>query len=433
MLGMLALLLPLHALCLHFYPKADLDPWLLSDYWPMSVFHFCAPKRWDWIWVFATLGLYLGLRKKLQQAGWAWQLLGAFGLVALSNLIHGWQFGLDFATAGSGDDGIEYFQDALAIKGPLWFLRHFHALQPALLVHAKTHPPGPVLLYWILERLLRTPTLISLGVAFLSLALNLSAWRRLMDLAGLPQKNKPSLTLLYTVLPSVMIYYLAVMDAVLAGVLAWALVAFLDEDSRGSSLWLIFWLCLASLLSFGFLFIAPVLAGLVLWRRKGFARLAWSGAGLLLTWLLLWKLSGFNYFRGFRTASFLENEEGFLLFCNPRGYLWYRLGAVLEIAIYLTPFLALQIPSGLRAARTQAPLASHLFWLGTASVLAMLLSGAMKIGEASRICMFLVPYLMLPIAARVSGPKVSDADRLRLTDWVFGMAFVMQVGGFYQW
>ena len=75
----------------------------------------------------------------------------------------------------------------------------------------------------------------------------------------------------------------------------------------------------------------------------------------------------------------------------PRGYFWYRLGVVLEIAVFLTPFLVMQMSGGTsQKLELSTPLAYQLFWLGTCSVAAMLLSGAMKIGEAARICL-LVP------------------------------------------
>jgi hypothetical protein len=65
-----------------------------------------------------------------------------------------------------------------------------------------------------------------------------------------------------------------------------------------------------------------------------------------VAWLLMKAWLGFDYARSFAVASALENEGGFLLFSNPRGYLWYRLGGALEIALYLTPFLLWQIGAG---------------------------------------------------------------------------------------
>jgi len=289
------------------------------------------------------------------------------------------------------------------------------------------------LMYFVLERILRQPVLISLAIAALSLGLTLTAWRRLLDLANVPVKAKPGLTFLYAALPGVSIYYLAVMDAVFAGVLLWALVTWLEEDKKTSLAFCAGWLFIASLLSFGFLFILPVLVGLAWWSRPGARRLAMAGVLLGLAWGVLLLLTGFNYVRSFVVASTLENPGGFLLMSNPRGYLWYRLGAGLEIAVYLTPFVVMLIPEALRKARASTPLAYQLFWLGTGGVAAMLLSGAMKIGEAARICLFLVPYLLLPVASLLAKSENGSHRQLRLTDWVFGMGLLMQLGGMYAW
>jgi hypothetical protein len=221
-----------------------------------------------------------------------------------------------------------------------------------------------------------------------------------------------------------------VMDAIFAGLVLAALAEFLGEDR--ASLWrCAFWAFAASALSFGVLFLGPVALGLVLWRRNGWARLAAVAALVVVAWGLVYLATGYDQWLAFRTGSQLENTGGFLLLANPRGYLWYRLGAVLEIGFYFTPFLCLLVPRGLRALGREQPEARVLFWLGLGTVAAMLLSGAMKIGEAARICLFLVPFLMLPIAAAW---KSLGAPRQRwLLGLVFAQSLLMQLFGFYQW
>jgi hypothetical protein len=337
---------------------------------------------------------------------------------------------LDYPTAGWGDGGIEYWQDAQAIRGPLWFLRHFTEVQPFLLTHAKTHPPGPVLLYWGLGALLGgRPWLVSLGIAASALALSLWAWARL--LRRLFGKVEGAWLLLLVLLPGVQVYYLAVMDAVFAGVLLAALADLSEEAGWLSLIRGSLWLFLASLLSFSALFLGPVLLGRVLWKRRGWGRLAWAGALLLLGLLALKLATGYDEWGAFNIASRLENPGGFLGLSDPRRYLWFRLGALLEISLYLTPMLLLQIPLGLRLSRQQAPEARMLFWLGVGTVAAMLLSGAMKVGEAARICLYLFPYLLLPVLAALDaqGPLAWR----RVSALVLAQSLLMQLFGFYQW
>jgi len=421
----------LHALCLHYFPKDQMDPWGLSDYWPLSVFKLRLPAWWAWGWALAAAGLYAAARPGLERRhDWAPHLAFAFALVVLSNLTKGFQWGLDYPTAGWGDGGIEYWQDAQAIRGPLWFLRHFTDVQPFLLTHAKTHPPGPVLLYWGLGALLGwQPWLVSLGIAALALGLSLWAWARLLQ--RLFGRVEGAWLLLLVLLPGVQIYDLAVMDAVFAGVLLAAL-ADLSEDAGAVSLLRgALWLGLASLLSFSALFLGPVLLGRVLWKRRGWGRLAAAGALLLLGLLALKLASGYDEWDAFKIASRLENPGGFLAFSDPRRYLWFRLGAGLEISIYLTPFLLLQVPQGLERLKSRAPEARVLFWLGLGTVAAMLLSGAMKVGEAARICLYLFPLLLLPVLAALEdqGP----AAWRRVSALVLAQSLLMQLFGFYQW
>jgi hypothetical protein len=72
-----------------------------------------------------------------------------------------------------------------------------------------------------------------------------------------------------------------------------------------------------------------------------------------------------------------------------------------------------------------------LFWLALGTVAAMLLSGAMKVGEAARICLYLFPYLLLPAVAALDGQGPSAWRRVPAL--VLGQSLLMQLFGFYQW
>jgi hypothetical protein len=127
----------------------------------------------------------------------------------------------------------------------------------------------------------------------------------------------------------------------------------------------------------------------------------------------------------------MENEEGFLLFVNWRRYIWYRIGCVAEIALFFTPFLWLLLGRGWGLLRRVSREAWLLSLLGLCSLAAILLSGAFKIGEAARICLFLLPYLLLPVVAAFR--ELDDAGRARTAYSVLGAGVVMQLFGFYQW
>lgn len=424
----LGAILALHYTCLYFFPKAELDVYDISDFYPLSVFNFRRTfLAWHWVgagllalacWVAAP---WLS-RPRAFLLVWAF----AFGLAFSSNLIHGWTFGIDYPTATWGDSGIEYYHDAVLVKSAAWFLGRFNQIQAALLEHARTHPPGPVLYYYFLAKALPSPAAISLASGAIATGLFLFYWRRLCwrffgrDLGE---------SVLGAVLPAMLIYSIAVIDAVLAGVFLACLAHFVADDRAKSAVLCGAWMALGLFFTFGALFLIPLILGAsVISRRLWRGLLAFLVAAALLASL---KLLGFDWWAAFRAAAKLENEQGFLLFAHPRRYLWYRLGAVAEIFFFFTPFLLALAWRGLPLLRMANPGVTRLAWLGPLILLAMLLAGMLKIGEAGRVCIFITPFLLLPVARAW---RVLEApSRVSALRAVMLWAVAMQLFGFYQW
>lgn len=426
----LAAVLILHSLCLAAYPREDLDPWNLSDFYPLSVFKFRTPLPYQVGLALLGFAAFVWLWPRLSRPrpALAVVFLAALSLSLLSNLLHGFRYGIDYPTATSGT-GIEYYDDAVLIQGALWFLERFNAIQFQLLEHARTHPPGPVLLYYALVHTVRHPALISIAIAALSLALALPYLRRL--LRSIFGEEPPGALLLYAALPGVLIYGIAVVDAFIASLFLATLVEFLDEQRPGARARAALFLAASLFFTFGALFLLPVLAGFELVRRRRLARSAVVIGGAALILAALVPLTGFDWLGAFSKASAIENEKGFLLFANPRGYLWYRLGAVAEILIFFTPFLLLLAVRGFRELRQASPDGFALAWIGPVTLALMLLSGAMKIGEAARICLFILPYLLLPALAAYR--DLDGKSQRNTACGVFAWGLVMQLMGFYQW
>lgn len=422
--------LALHFTCLWLWPKSGLDPWNLSDFYPLSVFRFRKPQLYQLAIAAGFVAAYaLAWPRLLRARGVAWPVLAGLGFAVSSNLLHGVRFGLDFPTATKGDGGIEYYHDALVIQGPLWLVQRYNAIQFELLEHARTHPPGPVLLYWLLYRLVHYPALISVAVSGLSLWLTLPYFRRLLRLIG--GEEPPGALALYTLLPGVLIYGLATVDAFIAPLFLAAVVAFVDDERRGGWLEASLFVWLSHFFTFGALFLWPVLFGFELLRRRRLTRamsvLGVTAAGFVL---LRWS-TGFDWWRSFWKAAAMENQEGFLLLAFPKKYLWYRLGCVAEIALFFTPFLGLLWWRGWRKLKASSHDGWVLAWLGPASLAAMLLAGALKIGEAARVCLFILPFLLLPVLA--IWRELEPRGRSRIACLVLAYGIAMQLGGFYQW
>jgi hypothetical protein len=429
--ALLVAVLALHFAALAHYPKEQLDPYRLSDFYPLSVFVFRAPKLYQLGVTLALGGCFAWAWPRLSRARvkLGWLVLAGLAFAVLSNLQHGVRFGLDFPTATSGGSGIEYYHDAIVIPGPLWLVRHYNAIQFELLEHARTHPPGPVLLYWLLWRALVHPVAISIAIAALGLGLTLPYLRRLLVLTL--GEEPPGALALFTVLPGTLIYGLATVDGPIAGLFLGTLVCFLDDRRRLSWLWASLFLFASLFFSFGALFLLPVLFGFELVRRRSLKRsvavLAVAAALLVLVKLGL----GFDWWRAFWKAAVMENAKGFLLIAEPKRYLWYRLGAVAEISLFFTPFVALLWWRGRSALKAASADGFALAWLGPLSLACMLLAGALKIGEAARVCLFIVPYLCLPAFA--AWQKLEQTGQARVAHAVLAFGCAMQLFGFYQW
>jgi len=379
----------------------------------------------------SVLLFVLGLRL-LPKAGYRLLVVGlfGFGLILATTLTHGWQFGLVRATAGTGNMPQDYYQDALRISSPVEFLREFDERQAELSIHSRTHPPGAVLAFFYLHRLLGDPAVITIAIA--GLATGLSVLFLGLILAGAYQPATVGRTLfLFLLIPAVQIYYAASLDALIAPLVVGACV-FLFAKSRA---WLVvsfFCLTLASFLSFGTMFVVPVVLAFEYWRsRRPWRSLLLIGlvAGF---YLALHAFFGFNYVRSFQVASALENPDGFRLFAQPGDYLMTRAEDVGEIVLFLGPFLLGLVLSGLMKTKARGEL-SVLSLLAIASFCAVLITGAYRTGETARAALFLYPFLVLPAAGELATLGDENARYGRLAALVFCQALLMQLAGDYWW
>ena len=63
----------------------------------------------------------------------------------------------------------------------------------------------------------------------------------------------------------------------------------------------------------------------------------------------------------------------------------------------------------------------------------LFLAGAFHTGETARACLFIMPFLMFPVAAHLDDCRSRPADRIVLLGLVFGQSLVMQTLGGYVW
>jgi hypothetical protein len=191
----------------------------------------------------------------------------------------------------------------------------------------------------------------------------------------------------------------------------------------------------ASFLTFGACFLVPVMVGFEVVCRRSIVRSAVIGASAAAIYLAMGRFGGFNYLAAFHTASALENPGGFLLWADPLSYVMTRLENVAEILLFFGPFLLVLAVRGWKAARAGDGYRDLcvLTALGTGTLLAMFATGAFRTGETARACLFIYPYLLLPVATWLDARRAEPGEAKQLAWLVFGQALLMQTIGGYFW
>jgi len=414
-------------------------------YWPIGVFE---PRAVGWAGLsivalccgVAWLGEVAARKRRYPLP----LILGpGLGLVIGTNLIHGVSAGLATPIAG-GQPAIQYYHDSLRITSAAAFLRDFTRLQPELLDHGRTHPPGAVLAIHWLRLLVERPEWISLLIAAASVMLSgFFLHRVLAECTGHTAAGYA--TLLFLLLPAVQIYYCASVDALIATAMLGSVYFSVRRRGGLSLAGAAGCLFAASFLTFAAVFVVPVLFAYEYVARRSGRRTACVVAATAAVYVGLYGLSGFNYWQSFRIAAALENPQGFRLLADPFSYFATRLECVLEIAVFFGPFLIWLVALRLRELPSISPPMAALFWSAIAGLSAMLLAGVFHTAETARAALFVYPFLVCAIAAGSNDGNgsqcvrvttrwpLSGEDRSRLAMLVFGQSVLMQAFGAYFW
>ncbi len=398
-------------------------------FWPLSIFKPRWPAAAECVALAAAAALcLLALRLQIWRRGRAAILLAGTLFVLVGTLGQGWEGGFARPVAGLyGGEALQYYHDAQALESPAQALQGFNALQPTLRDHSRSHPPGALLSYWLLERLLGAPALIGLALGLVCLALCgllLAAWLRRF----LPPDRAALGLWLFFLLPAVQIYFVASLDALIAGCFLGCLVCFDPARSWLRLLPALAFLLLSAWLTFAFVYLLPVLGWVELRTRRSLLRTALLGAAAALVLSALRPLLGFDYWQALLTATRLENPAGFRLLAEPLSYVATRIENVAEILLFLGPFAIALAWQGWRRGRGEWRewTRGSLLCLG-----ALFLTGAFKTGETARACLFLLPVLLLPLAA---APALAEARAARLLSLLLAaQALGMQASGDYFW
>lgn len=341
--------------------------------------------------------------------------------VALEVSVFGW----DALYGTFRDSPYEYLRDTARVAGdPLGFLRHYVDLAPTFALHSSTHPPGSVLLLWLIERVAGSGAVATSWTAILlSALLPLAAFwlgLRLGDLRlGLIAGA------ICVLMPGHMVYSVTSMDGVFNALNALAAVAFflaLESPARPRmailagallALALFFTYATTQLAFFGL-----GAAAMALWRRPSWPsaqQIVRQGAltvgVIVLAYAAIFLLTGFNVLQA-SSAATAENarvmgrwlygqRERPLLPPSMDYYLLFLSANITAYLWYLSPWgltaLGSELLASLRRGWRQADAFSALLVAAGVCLLGMWLSGLFN-REVERIWGFTYPLAAVLIA-----------------------------------
>lgn len=405
--------------------------------WPISQFMFRLPPKLGYpslvdltVAAVCLLGFVLALRLLGKYRHPAWLAAGLGLLLILgATLTHGIDRGLARPIAGTDLTKAEYLDDAAAIDDPLAFIRTFETIQPSLMGHSGTHPPGAVLFFYILGALLPDPVLMALAITGLSVGLAALVFHAMLA-SRFDDLTLGRTLFLFLLLPAIQIYFAASLDALIAPLVLGCCLSLLS-GSRWRLAASTACLLLVSTLTFTFVFVLPVLAAMQIKRSGGLRPLLVQIGALIAFWFLVDRFLGYNYLHSFAIAAAHENPTGFLLLASPGDYVMTRFEDVAEILLFLGPFAALMIARGIRRTGLSDDL-TRLSVVAMACMALVFLSGAYRTGETARGAMYVYPFLMLPVASEISQPHPSGRYNT-LATLVFAQSLLMQLVGNYFW
>ncbi len=365
--------------------------------------------------------IFVGLRERIEKLSAAKFLLALWAaFVILGVSVAGIREGLYGIYEPFTRTHWEYAGDLPLVNGVSDFLHNYTLLNPALSSHGSTHPPGYVLLLYILQKLFSIDLLglaILVGsIGGLTILPLYFLWRRFADEAEVRRGLQ-----LFIFLPSILIFSFTSMEAALMFAV-WLSIAVLYigwEKSAAAAFMGGVLAGVALMFNFLFLLLAPLylfLAYEVYAEGRArlaplFARVILSLVGFGMFFAALYWLTGYSIVDNFLVARGANREIVRSNFESIAFFFTYLFMNIFAFSYYLGVQNMIKLVYGIRDIFRARP---RIYAVGFALVAIFLAVGIFQ-GEVERIWLFMAPLFVLSLGRlfrQVSGRDFSAAQAL---------------------
>lgn len=378
-----------------------------------------------------VIGLMLYLKFFLMRKPLRLLLASGLLLIVGTNLLQGYQ-GL-FEPLVATDS---YWADSLKVSNLDSFLQFYETLQPTLALHSRSHPPGPIVLLYALRHVWDQPLFASLVLAVVGSGVVFLLYDYLRQ-KNIGQDTAYFVSALFLLLPTVQVYFLSSLDAIMP--LLFFSVFWAWQRARERRWWIATLGLFVLALSFNFaaIFLIPILL-YDDWRRHRHIHLSLRlFAASIVIGALIAALFQYNYWNSFFIGVHMESQGGFFLLRDPLSYSVTRIENVFEIVLFFTPWLVYLLFLSLKAfapwKRTQWRTDFTAAFAALLSLAGFFLAGGYYTGETARNANYIYPFLVIMVAFFLHKKPLKQLDQVALLILVFGQSVLMQLFGWYGW
>jgi hypothetical protein len=360
--------------------------------------------------------------------------------VVTTNAIQGFYQGFIYPVSGLRfGEKTHYFHDAEKITSAYNFLSTFNSIQPDLLTHSQTHPPGAVLIYYGFQQIVNNPIFVGFSILLISLL-------SVFYIYDIFERNyneivATTISAVFIFLPAVQIYFYSTLDALISFAVFATIYHYMRWQNNRSilhlSLLIVF---LGLVMSLTFLSVLPVvilifhqLDNKINNPKEVISDGLKVATPLIFIGFVVYLTTGFNYISAYLTASTIESAKfggGVYAIAAPISYIITRVENISEILLFLGPFCTYLAYKGIDI---QVRGIGRLVIYGILTTLFLFLLGVPRTGETARVFIFLYPLLLFPVADYIYNKNIAFSQSQQLIVLVGLQTILMQLFGSYLW